>query len=61
MPRLSPNDLYNEYRKGFQGCLWEEHVYEQLLENSKYAYFGDGAKKLKTVARGNLVLLTKAF
>jgi hypothetical protein len=54
MPRFSPNDLYNNYRKGFAGCLWEEHVYEQLLENSKYAFFGDGAKKIKNSGKGKL-------
>ncbi len=54
MARLSPNDLYNEYRKGFQGCLWEEHVFNELLESSKYAYFGDGAKRIKNSGKGKL-------
>ena len=54
MARLSPSDLYNEYRKGFQGCLWEEHVFNELLENSKYAYFGDGAKRIKNSGKGKL-------
>ena len=54
MPKYSPNDLYNEYRKGFSGCLWESHIYEELLENSKYAYFKDGAKKIKNSGKGKL-------
>lgn len=54
MARLSPADLYNEYRKGFQGCIWEEHVYEGLLESSKYAYFKDGAKAIKNSGKGKL-------
>lgn len=54
MPRLSPRDLYNNYRKGFSGCLWEPHVYEQLLENSKYAYFKDGARRIKNSGKGKL-------
>lgn len=54
MAKLSPQDLYNNYRKGFSGCLWEEHIYEELLENSKYAYFKDGAKKIKNSGRGKL-------
>ena len=54
MPRFSPEDLYNNYRKGFSGCLWEEHVYEQLLENSKYAYFSDGSRKIKNSGKGKL-------
>lgn len=54
MARFSPTDLYNNYRKGFQGCLWEPHVYDQLLENSKYAYFSDGAKKIKNSGKNKL-------
>jgi len=54
MSKLSPSDLYNEYRKGFQGCLWEEHVFNELLESSKYAYFGDGAKRIKNSGKGKL-------
>jgi hypothetical protein len=54
MAKLSPQDLYNNYRKGFSGCLWEEHIYEELIENSKYAYFKDGAKKIKNSGKGKL-------
>ena len=54
MAKLSPSDLYNEYRKGFQGCLWEEHVFNELLENSKYAYFSDGSKRIKNSGKGKL-------
>ena len=54
MPRYSPSDLYNEYRKGFSGCLWEDHVYEQLLESSKYSYFSDGSRRIKNSGKGKL-------
>jgi hypothetical protein len=54
MARLSPNDLYNEYRKGFSGCLWEQHVFDELLESSKYAYFSDGSKRIKNSGKGKL-------
>jgi hypothetical protein len=54
MPKLSPSDLYNNYRKGYQGCLWEPHIFEELLESSKYAYFGDGAKRIKNSGKGKL-------
>ena len=54
MAKLSPQDLYNNYRKGFSGCLWEPHIYEELIENSKYAYFKDGAKKIKNSGKGKL-------
>jgi hypothetical protein len=54
MPKMTPTELYNNYRKGFSGCLWEPHIYEELIENSKYAYFKDGAKKIKNSGKGKL-------
>jgi len=54
MAKLSPQDLYNNYRKGYSGCLWESHIYEELIESSKYAYFKDGAKKIKNSGKGKL-------
>jgi intein/homing endonuclease len=54
MPRYSPKELYDNYRQGFSGCLWEQHVFDQLLDNSKYAYFADGAKKIKGSGKGKL-------
>ena len=54
MPRMTPDQLYNEYRKGFSGCLWEQHVFDELIESSKYAYFKDGAKKIKNSGKGKL-------
>ena len=45
MSRMSPQELYDNYRNGFSGCLWEQHVFDNLLETSRYAYFKDGAKK----------------
>lgn len=60
MPRYTPADLYNEYRKGFSGCLWEEHVYEHLMETSKYAHFNDGARRIKNSGKGKLSLPYKS-
>jgi hypothetical protein len=54
MPRYSPQNLYDMYKKGFSGCLFEEHIYEELIESSKYAYFKDGAKKIKNSGKGKL-------
>jgi hypothetical protein len=54
MARFSPIDLYNNYRKGFQGCLWEQHVFDELLESSKYAYFSDGSIRIKNSGKGKL-------
>jgi len=54
MPRMTPDQLYNEYKKGFSGCLWEQHVFDDLVEISKYAYFKDGAKRIKDSGKGKL-------
>lgn len=55
MPRFTPEELYNNYRKGFSGCLWEQHVFDHLMENSKYPLFGDGAStKLFGSGKGKL-------
>lgn len=54
MPKMTPTELYNNYRKGFSGCLWEEHIYEELIENSKYGYFKDGSKTIKNSGSGKL-------
>lgn len=54
MPRMTPDQLYNEYRKGFSGCIWEQHIFERLMETSKYAYFTDGSKKIKSTGKNKL-------
>jgi hypothetical protein len=54
MARLSPQELYNNYRKGFSGCLWEQHVFDHLMENSKYPLFGDASRRIKNSGKGKL-------
>lgn len=54
MPRMTPDQLYNEYRKGFSGCLWEQHIFDRLMETSKYAYFADGSKRIKNSGKNKL-------
>jgi hypothetical protein len=54
MAKFSPNDLYNNYRKGYQGCLWEQHIFDHLVEISKYAYFGDASKRIVGSGKGKL-------
>lgn len=60
MPRMTPNELYNQYRKGFSGCIWEGHIFDQLMQNSKYALFGDGAKRIKNSGKNKLSLPYKS-
>jgi len=45
MPKFTPEELYKNYRQGFSGCIWEQHVFDHLMEVSKYPLFGDGASK----------------
>lgn len=60
MPRMTPEELYNNYRKGFSGCLWEGHIFDQLMAKSKYGLFGDGAKRIKNSGAGKLSLPYKS-
>ena len=57
MPRMTPEQLYNEYRKGFFWMFIEQHVYEDLIATSKYAYFKDGATRIKNSGKGKLSTL----
>jgi len=54
MSKYTPQELYNNYRKGFSGCLWEEHVFNQFMEHSKYPLFGDASKRIKNSGKGKL-------
>ena len=36
MAKLSPEELYKNYKKGFSGCIWEQQIFDNLMENSKY-------------------------
>jgi len=54
MPRLSPKELYDMYRGGYSGCRFEQHVYDHLMETSKYPLFGAASKKIKNSGKGKL-------
>jgi intein/homing endonuclease len=54
MPRYTPKELYDNYRKGFSGCLFEQHVFDHLMETSKYPLFGDASKKISGSGKGKL-------
>jgi hypothetical protein len=54
MPRFTPKELYDNYRQGFSGCLWQQEVFDYLMENSKYPLFGDASKKVKNSGKGKL-------
>jgi len=54
MPKYSPKELYDNYRHGFSGCVWEEHIFNHLMETSKYPLFGDASKKVYGTGKGKL-------
>lgn len=54
MARLSPRELFEQYRQGFQGCLWEQHVFDHLMEESKYPLFGEASKRISGSGKGKL-------
>lgn len=54
MPRYTPKELYDNYRQGFSGCLWQQEVFDYLMENSKYPLFGDASKKVVGTGKGKL-------
>ena len=54
MSRMTPQSLYDSYRQGYSGCLWEEHVFEELIQTSRYAFFKEGAKRIKDSGKGKL-------
>lgn len=54
MPRFSPKELYDNYKKGFSGCLWEPHIFDHLMETSKYPLFGDASKRISGSGKGKL-------
>ena len=54
MPRYSPKDLYDMYRQGFSGCLFEQHIFDHLMEVSKYPLFGDASRRVSGTGKGKL-------
>jgi hypothetical protein len=54
MPRYTPKELYDNYRKGFSGCIFEQHIFDHLMETSKYPLFGDASKKISGSGKGKL-------
>jgi len=54
MARLSPQDLYDNYRQGLQGAIWLQHEFDNLMENLKYPYFGDASSRITNSGKGKL-------
>lgn len=56
MAKMTPKQLYDKYSNGFKGCLWEETIYEYLMEKSKHPLFGDASSRIKNSGKGKLSL-----
>ena len=54
MPRFSPKELFDNYRQGFNGCIWEQQIFDHLMEESKYPVFGDASKRISGSGKGKL-------
>ena len=54
MARLSPVDLYNNYRQGFQGAIWNQLEFDHLMEILKYPLFGDASSRITDSGKGKL-------
>jgi hypothetical protein len=54
MPRMTSKELYDNYRQGFSGCIWQQEVFDYLMENSKYPLFSDASKKISGSGKGKL-------
>lgn len=60
MPRFSPEQWYNEYRKGFRGCVFEPHHFDHLMSTLKYPLFGSVKGKIHGSGKGKLSLPYKS-
>jgi hypothetical protein len=54
MARFSPKELFDNYRQGFTGCIWQQEVFDYMMESSKYPLFGDASKKINSSGKGKL-------
>ena len=51
---MTPKKLYDIYSQGFRGCIWEQHIFDYLMENSKYPLFGDANKNISDSGKNKL-------
>jgi hypothetical protein len=54
MARYTPKELYDNYRQGFSGCIWEQHTFDYLMSHSKHPIFGDASKRISGSGKGKL-------
>lgn len=54
MARYSSKDLYDMYRGGYSGCIWEPAHFEYMMTSLKHPLFGDASKRIKNSGKGKL-------
>jgi hypothetical protein len=54
MPKYSPNELYEKYKNGFEGAIWNQYEFDHLMATLKYPLFGDASKKITGSGKGKL-------
>jgi len=54
MPKYTPEQWYNEYKKGYSSCIFEPHHFEHLMQTLKYPLFGDASGRIKGSGKGKL-------
>lgn len=60
MARYSPKDLYDMYRGGYSGCIWEPAHFEYMMTSLKHPLFGDASKRIKNSGKGKLSIPYKS-
>ena len=60
MARYSPKDLYDMYRGGYSGCVWEPAHFEYMMTSLKHPLFGDASRKIKNSGKGKLSIPYKS-
>ena len=60
MARYSSKDLYDMYRGGYSGCIWEPAHFEYMMTSLKHPLFGDVSRKIKNSGKGKLSIPYKS-
>ena len=60
MKNLTPEQWYNEYKKGYTSCIFEPHHFDHLMQTLKYPLFGAAALDIKDSGKGKLSVLNKS-
>ncbi len=54
MAKFSSKQLYDLYRQGLSGCVYEPHVFDYFMAKAKHPLFGESSKKITDTGKGKL-------